>query len=420
MIQKPKGTQDIYGKKAKTIKYLEKLIESVAEKYNFSYSRTPVFERSEVFHRGVGDTTDIVTKETYDFIDRGNRQMTLRPEGTAALVRCFLENKLYSENINKFWYFEPMFRYERPQSGRFREHYQFGFEAFGSNDPMLDAEIISIPVTIYKLLGLKGIKVNVNTLGDAESRKNYRIALINYFKPYINDLCDDCKQRLEKNPLRILDCKVDCEKEIMKNIPKMSDYLNDESKVFFESVKKYLDAYEINYEVKDTLVRGLDYYTHTVFEVEADIKGFGAQNVLCGGGRYNSLIKTLDGPDTPALGFGMGVERLMNALEAEEIVVGDKKTLDCFIITISDNEKTYAAKLLYDLRINGFSVDADYLSKNLKGQFKEADKYNSKFIIILGEEEVKTGMLTVKDMILKEENKIYKEEIIDFLDMNVG
>lgn len=239
MIQKQKGTYDVYGNTGKKIVYLENLLKALMEKYNYEYVRTPLFEASDLFHRGVGETSDIVSKETYDFTDRGNRNITLRPEGTAGVVRSFIENKMYArtEQPIKTWYYGPMYRYERPQSGRYREFYQFGVEVFGTNDPMIDAEIISIPVNFYKLLGLKGIKVNINSLGDAESRKNYRDALIEYFKPHINTLCEDCKTRFLKNPLRILDCKVDKETEILKNAPSILDYLNEVSKKHFENVK---------------------------------------------------------------------------------------------------------------------------------------------------------------------------------------
>lgn len=238
MIQKPKGTYDVYGEYGKKIKYIEELIEGLMEKYHYEYFRTPIFESSNLYHRGVGETTDIVTKETYDFKDRGNRDMTLRPEGTAGIVRSYIENKLYGNNsLVKAWYYGPNFRYERPQSGRFREFYQFGVETFGSDDAAIDAEVISIPVNIYKLLGLKGIKVNINSLGDKESREAYHNALVKYFEPYINNLCDDCKNRFNKNPLRILDCKVDSESDILKNAPKIIDYLNDTSKKRFEDLK---------------------------------------------------------------------------------------------------------------------------------------------------------------------------------------
>ena len=413
-IQRPKGTIDVYDSYGRKVLYIRNLVENMAKNYNYNYFRTPTFEKTEVFKRGVGDTTDIVQKETYDFIDKGERSMTLRPEGTAAVVRSIIENKLYTNEINKVWYFMPMFRYERPQSGRLREHFQFGFEAFGSNDPMIDAEIISIPVNILKKLGLKGIKVNINSLGDIESRNNYKEALKNYFKPHLNELCEDCQNRFDNNPLRIIDCKYDSNLEIIKNAPVIIDYLNDESKEYFENVKKYLSVLNIDYEVNPKIVRGLDYYTHTVFEITAEIEDFGSQNVLCGGGRYNNLVKTLGGPDIPSVGFGMGIERLINALDKENIVIDDKY-IDAFICNITENEKDEAIKLAMELRNNNLKVDIDYLNKNLKGKFKEADNNNSKYIIIIGEEEVKTGIYTVKDNINKQEYKIDKKEIVDFL-----
>lgn len=420
MIQKPKGTYDVINNKK--ILYIENLFKSLMEVYNYEYFRTPIFEASELFHRGVGETSDIVTKETYDFKDRADRNMTLRPEGTAGIVRSFIENKLYGNHSVpvKAWYFGPMFRYERPQSGRFREFYQFGVEVLGSNDPMVDAEVISIPVNIYKLLGLKNVKVRINSLGDIESRNNYREALINYFKPYINDLCEDCQERYMKNPLRILDCKVDSEKECMKNVPTTIDYLNDYSKKYFENVKKYLDSLGIEYEVDTKIVRGLDYYSHTVFEVTAEIKDFGSQNVLCGGGRYDGLVEQLDGPSTPGIGFALGLERLLNALEAENIEIGSKDEIDLYMTYMSDNEKDVALGLTMDLRLNGFKVELDYMNRNLKSNFKQADRLNTRFIGIIGEDEKKNNYLTIKNNKTKEEFKVKYEDLIYFLDENLN
>lgn len=414
IIQRPKGTNDVYDNYGRNILYIRSLVENIAKKYNFNYFRTPTFEKTEVFKRGVGDTTDIVQKETYDFVDRGNRNMTLRPEGTAAVVRSIIENKLYVNGINKVWYFMPMFRYERPQSGRLREHFQFGFESFGSTDPMSDAEVISIAYTIINSLGLKGVKVNINSLGDTESRNNYREALKEHFRPHLDELCEDCMNRFERNPLRIIDCKVDSEKEVIKNAPLMIDYLNDESKEYFESVKKYLDALEIPYEVNPKIVRGLDYYSHTVFEITAEIKDFGSQNVLCGGGRYNNLVSSLGGPDYPSVGFGMGIERLMNALEKEDIDFG-KKEIDAYICYISQNEKEYAFKLLNNLRKDNLKCDMCLTNRNLKGQFKECDNNNSKYVIIIGETEKETGVLTIKNNNTKEEYKVNRNDLIAFM-----
>lgn len=421
MIQKPKGTYDIYGENARQVLYLRKLIQALMDKYNYKYFQTPIFEASELFHRGVGETTDIVSKETYDFIDRGKRNMTLRPEGTAGLVRCFIENKLYAGLMPlKAWYFGSMFRYERPQSGRNREFTQFGVETFGSDDPMMDAEVISIIVNLFGLLGLKGIKVNINTLGDMESRVNYREALLDYFKPYVKDLCEDCQNRYEKNPLRILDCKIDSNNEIMKKAPKMTDYLNENSKQHFEKVKSYLEAMGIEYIVDDKLVRGLDYYTHTVFEVEADIKDFGSQNVLGAGGRYDNLVETVGGPSTPGVGFAIGIERLLLALQAEGISIEDEEALDIYAIAYSENERAYVMSLVNNLRLNGFNVDMDYLGRNMKNNFKHSEKLGAKFVMIIGEDEVKNNIVTLKSNATKEEYKIEIENLIEFLDIKIG
>lgn len=422
MIQKPKGTYDVYGEYGKRLLYVKELIEGLMEKYNYEYFETPIFESSNLFHRGVGETTDIVTKETYDFKDRGDRDITLRPEGTAGIVRSYIENKMYGNHSVpvKAWYIGPMFRYERPQSGRFRQFTQFGVEAFGSSDPLLDAEIISIPVNLYKLLGLKGIKVNINTLGDNESRNNYREALIEYFRPHLDELCEDCTERFNKNPLRILDCKIDNDLDIMKNAPKTIDYLTDESKKHFEKVKEYLTSMGIDYEVNTNLVRGLDYYTHTVFEVEASVEGFGSQNVLCGGGRYDNLVESLDGPKTSGVGFAIGLERLMTALEYEKVEMPIIENIDCYVIPMSENEKDFAIHICSDLRLNGFITEIDYNNRNLKNNFKNADKFNTKFIIIIGEEEKNSEILTIKNNETKEEYKINHDELIDFLDENIG
>ena len=421
MIQKPKGTYDVYGNYGKNLLSLRKKITDLMEKYNYQYVRTPIFESSELFHRGVGETTDIVSKETYDFKDRADRNMTLRPEGTAGVVRSFIENKMYADPNQpvKSWYYGSMFRYERPQSGRFREFTQFGVEVFGSIDPLIDAEVISIPVNLYKSLGLIGIKVRLNTLGDLESRMNYRKALLDYFKPHLDCLCEDCKNRYETNPLRILDCKVDNSLEIMKNSPKISDYLNDVSIEHFEKVKKYLDSMGIEYIIDPNLVRGLDYYTHTVFEVEASVEGFGSNNVLCGGGRYDKLVETLGGRETSGVGFATGIERLMTALEFEKKLPEDKNSIDAYIVPMSDNEKSLAIKILNELRINNFIVDMDTMNRNLKSNFKQIDRLNPKYIIIIGEEELKNNQLTIKNNETKEQEIIKYDDLINYFNCKI-
>ena len=422
MITKPKGTKDIYGVEAKKWQYVSKVIDEVMEKYNYDFIRTPVFESSELFHRGVGQTTDIVTKETYDFIDRGGRNMTLRPEGTAGVVRCYIENKMYGNDNKptKLYYNMPMYRYERPQAGRLRELTQFGMEILGTDDPMSDAEIISLAVNIYKVLGLKQIKVNINSLGDETSRNNYRNALIDYFKPHINELCEDCHERLEKNPLRIIDCKVDKDKDIMKMAPKTIDYLNDESRKRFEKVKEYLEVMGIDYVVDPTVVRGLDYYNHTVFEIEAKVQGFGSQNVIGGGGRYNYMVEQLGGPKTAAIGFASGFDRLMLALEKENIDILVNDSVDLFLLYVSEDEKKYAAYLSNDLRMHGFIVETDYLNRSLKAQFKQADRLNSKFTIVLNDNDLKNNEVKIKNNNTKEEEMVSLDALIYFLDENLN
>lgn len=416
MIQKIKGTYDVYGDLSLKHDYVKKLFQSVCESYNYSYIETPLIEKSELFHRGVGETTDIVTKETYDFVDRGGRDNTIRPEGTAGIARCIIENKLYNTLPLKLWYTGSMFRYERPQKGRYRELRQMGVEAYGSNEPIMDAEVISLAVNFLKELGLKDVTVKINSIGGIETRNKYREALINHFKDNIDEFCDDCKERLEKNPLRILDCKIDNNNMLIKNAPSILDYLNEDEKDNFEKIKNYLDVLDIDYEVDSNLVRGLDYYTNVVFEFESSIKDFGS---IGGGGRYNNLLKSLDGPDVPAVGFAFGMDRIINVLEALEIQVPKNNDLDVYILNISDKEINYSLELLQNVRMCGYRADMDLSNKTMKGKFKETDRYNSKFIVIIGEEEVKTGILTIKDCLTKDETKVKYDDLIDFLDTNI-
>ncbi len=421
MILKPKGTADVYGQESLKWQYINQLIADLCRKANYSMIRTPVFEATELFHRGVGETTDIVTKETYDFIDRGERPMTLRPEGTAGVVRSYIENKMYGEPTQpiKLYYNGCMYRYERPQSGRSREFVQFGVEVLGTDDPLIDAEVISLPVNLLKKLGLKGIKVNINSLGDNESRNNYKNALVNYFKPQINELCPDCQRRLDKNPLRILDCKFDKDSPILVNAPKVIDYLNESSQERFKKLQQYLTNLAITYEVNPRIVRGLDYYNHTVFEIEATIKDFGTNNVLVGGGRYNSLTSELGGPETPGIGFAMGIERLILALDQEGIVLIKEPVIDCFIMYVNDEEKKVALMLTNELRDQGYITETEYCNRSLKGQFKQAERLNSKYYIILNSELLKNNQITIKNAQTKEENIISRTELSAFLEKNV-
>ena len=420
MITKPKGTYDIYGDEAKRWQYVSRVVDEVMERYNYGFIRTPIFESTELFHRGVGDTTDIVSKETYDFIDRGERNMTLRPEGTAGVVRSYIENKMYGDANQpvKLYYNGTMYRYERPQSGRDRELTQFGVEVLGSSDPAMDAEVISVAVNIFKMLGLKGVKVKINSLGDTESRNNYRDALVEYFKPHMSELCPDCNERLVKNPLRILDCKFDANLDVIKNAPTILDYLNEDSKNRFLDVQNYLEVLDIDYEVDPKIVRGLDYYCHTVFEIEATVEGFGSNNVLAGGGRYDTLVSNLGGPETPGIGFACGLGRLINALKLENIELPINNNLDAFVLYVNNAEKEYAMALTQDLRLNGFRVETDTMGRSLKGQFKQADRLNPKYLIILNSDDLVAGEIQVKDNLTKEVEMVKEAEIDDYLDMN--
>ena len=416
MIQKLKGTYDVYGSLSKKHDYVRKLFGAVCESYNYSYIETPLLERSELFHRGVGETTDIVTKETYDFVDRGGRNNTIRPEGTAGVARCIIENKLYNDLPLKLWYYGSMYRYERPQKGRYRELRQLGIESYGSHNPIMDAEVISLGYNFLKELGLKDIYIKLNSIGGIDTRNKYREALINHFKDNIDDFCDDCKERLNKNPLRILDCKIDHENDLIKNAPSILDYLNDEEKEYFEKIKEYLDKLDIEYTVDSTLVRGLDYYTETVFEYYSKTNEFGA---LGGGGRYDNLLKSLDGPDVPSVGLAFGFDRLISEIESEEVNLNIDETIDCYILTITDNENDFAFDLANKLRMCGFKIDLDLTGKSMKAKFKEADRYFAKQIMIIGEEEVKENIVTMRDNLTKEETKVNIDNLVDYFDVNL-
>ncbi len=416
IVNKPKGTYDILPSDTASWVKLEETIRRICKIYNYKEIRTPIFESSELYHRDANDVSDMVTKETYDFKDRSDRGITLRPEGTAGAVRAYIENKLYvSNDVCKLFYMGPMFRYERPQKGRQRQFHQFGIEAYGSNNPLMDAEVIACATAVIKGLGLKGIKVKINTIGDEESRLKYRDVLVEYFKQYEEDLCLDCKNRLIKNPLRILDCKVDREKEYFKNAPKISEFLNDYSKDHFNSVLKALNDMNIVYEVDERLVRGLDYYTQTVFEIEIDVKDFGAQNVICAGGRYNNLVKQLGGPDTPAIGLAFGMERLLLALELEKKSLVRPEQAHLFIIALGENAQKESSRLLNMCRLGGLTAEMDMLGRSIKSQFKQADALNAKFTAILGENELNDGTINVKNNDTDEQETIKLNDIYMYI-----
>lgn len=416
MLQKPKGTLDIYGEDGKIFDYISNYTSAFMSLYNYEFIKLPTFESTELFYRGVGDTTDIVNKETYDFLDKSNRKMTLRPEMTAGTARCLIEDKLYTEGVKKFYYLGSCFRYERPQSGRLREFTQFGIECFNVSNPKVDAEVISLAYRYLSGLGLTNLVVKLNSLGNKESRKEYNEVIKEYLSKDYDNLCDTCKERLSKNPLRILDCKYDGEREYIKNAPKTLDYLNEESKSYFEEVKSSLESLGIPFIEDSTLVRGLDYYSHTVFEIISDIPELGKANTLCGGGRYDGLIELLGGPSTPGIGFAMGIERIIILLKELECYVPDRE-LDVFVMNLDNTN--YAFQIIDDLRLSEFSVETDYTGKNMKGMWKLVDKLNPKFVLIIGEDERVNDYITVKDNITKEETKVKTSDLIDYLNTNI-
>ncbi len=416
MITKPKGTMDLVGKDALLYTYISHVVSNMMTSYNYELIRTPLFENSELFHRSVGKSSDIVRKETYDFQDKGERNLTLRPEGTAGIVRSFIENKMYaSPDTKKFYYNGTMYRYERPQTGRMREFTQFGVEVLGSNDPIIDAEVISLQYRILEELHISDLQVNINSLGDEESRLKYREALVKYLEPHKDELCPDCQERLKINPLRCLDCKIDGEKDVIKKAPKTIDYLNEDSKKRFNKVLEYLDLLEVDYEVNPSIVRGLDYYDHTVFEIVSLSNVSNEHSVLGAGGRYNKLIKELDGPDSYGIGFACGVERIIEILKTIDLYNNLEPQIDCFVMYVSEEEKLHALTITQNLRLNGVICETDSQNKGLKGQFKEADRLNSKYLIILNNEDLKKGLVNVKDNATKEEEKIDIDEIVEYI-----
>ena len=416
MITKPKGTYDLLGDDAKIYTYLSNFASEFFSFYNYDFIRTPIFEATDLYHRSVGEQTDIVSKETYDFKDRGDRSITLRPEGTAGVVRSFIENKLYGNRNDaiKLYYNGTMYRYERPQSGRNREFTQIGAEVFNSNEVILDAEVISMGYYYLKNVGIDDVTVVINSLGDKESRLNYTKALVDYLKPNINLLCEDCQRRLNTNPLRILDCKVDADSGILKNAPKISDYLSESSTKRFNSVKQMLTILDVDFEIDNNVVRGLDYYDENVWEYKTS-EGI----TLGGGGRYNGLVSSLNGPDTPAIGFALGVERIILELKKSLKENTLNKVIDAYILCVSEEEKLQALKLAQELRLNNIIVDINSNNLSLKSQFKIADNLKAKFLIILNEEDLKKGLINIKDNATKEEFKIDEYEIVDWLLGNI-
>jgi len=416
MYQKMKGTYDVLPDEVGKWQALEKVIRNVSKIYNYKEIRTPIIENSDLFHRGVGESTDIVTKETYDFVDRGKRSNTLRPEGTAGVVRSFVENKLYAgaNPVQKLYYVGPMFRYERPQKGRYRQFQQFGAEAFGSTSPQLDAEIISYAVSILKALKITEVTVHLNSIGDDESKVHYRQALVDYLKPSITSLCKDCQKRYVTNPLRILDCKIDKDTDVIQQAPKPLDYLTNEAKAHFEDLLQYLDAMNIEYKIDHNLVRGLDYYTNTVFEVKAHLDTLGAQNTICGGGRYNHLVSSLGGPEVPGVGFAFGLERLMFALESINFQ-GDLDYVHLYLMVLGDDQKSDGLAMLNRCRLGGLVADIDFLDKSMKQKWKQASLLHARFVAIYGEDEQKNEQINIKDQETGTEVTISKHQLYNYI-----
>ncbi len=416
MINIPRGTQDILPTETPKWRYIEDRLHAIAASFNYKEIRTPIFESTDLFARGVGDTTDIVQKEMYTFKDKGDRSITLRPEGTAAVVRSYIENKMNGDANQpvKLYYNGPMFRYERKQKGRYRQFVQFGVEAIGAENPAMDAEVIHMVYSIYKSFGLQHVKIVLNSIGDLESRNIYKEALVKHFEPHIEHFCNDCKNRLHTNPMRILDCKVDRDQPSVKNAPKITEFLNDYSLNYYNEVKRYLDILEIPYVEDANLVRGLDYYTHTAFEVMSDAEGFGAITTLCGGGRYNGLLEMLEGPKETGIGFALSIERLLLAIEAEGIELETEDAIDLYIVTMPETVDA-GIKILADLRNNGIKVDIDYLNRKMKGQMKQADRIHAKNTIVLGSNELESGKINVKSMKTGESTEIEIEKLASFI-----
>ena len=414
-IQAPRGTYDVLPDQSAKWQEVEQKINELCRLYQYKEIRTPIFEHTELFQRGVGDTTDIVQKEMYTFQDRGDRSLTLRPEGTASVVRSYVENKLFGipDQPVKLSYFGPMFRYERPQAGRMRQFVQFGVEAIGSKDPAVDAEVISLAMEVYRSVGLKQLKLVINSLGDTESRIEHKEALIGHFEPRIEEFCSDCQTRLTKNPLRILDCKVDRNHPLMATAPSLANYLNAESQAYFDSVKSFLETLEIDYVVDPNLVRGLDYYNHTAFEIMSDAEGFGAITTLAGGGRYNGLVEDLGGPESPGIGFAMSIERLLLALEMEIVEIGQSQDLEVYVVSMDESTKKKAFSVVKDLRSNGISADMDFNGRKVKAQMKSADRKNAAYVIVIGETELASGKAALKEMATGQQQELLFEQIAE-------
>ena len=411
-LQKPKGTQDILPADSAKWQYVENVARETFKKYNYGEIRTPMFEHYEVISRSVGDTTDIVTKEMYDFHDKGDRHITLRPEGTAPVVRSYVENKLFAPEVQKpvkVYYIGSMFRYERPQAGRLREFHQLGVECFGSKNPATDVETIAMAYQLFNTLGIKEVTLHLNSLGNTESRLAYRQALIDYLTPMRESLSKDSQRRLDENPLRVLDSKEKEDKVAVENAPSILDYLDDESQAHFDEVRAMLDSLNIPYVIDTNMVRGLDYYNHTIFEFITTIDK--SELTICAGGRYDSLVEYFGGPETAGFGFGLGLERLLLVLDKQGIELPVEESLDVYIAVLGSGANGKALELVQAIRYQGFKAERDYLGRKIKAQFKSADTFKAKTVITLGESEVESGQVNVKNNATREEVTVSFEEL---------
>ena len=413
-LQKPKGTQDILPTDSAKWQYVENVARETFKKYNYGEIRTPMFEHYEVISRSVGDTTDIVTKEMYDFHDKGERHITLRPEGTAPVVRSYVENKLFAPEVQKpvkVYYIGSMFRYERPQAGRLREFHQLGVECFGSKNPATDVETIAMAYQLFNTLGIKDVTLHLNSLGNTESRLAYRQALIDYLTPMRESLSKDSQRRLDENPLRVLDSKEKEDKLAVENAPSILDYQDEESQAHFDEVRTMLESLNIPYVIDTNMVRGLDYYNHTIFEFITTIDK--SELTICAGGRYDSLVEYFGGPETAGFGFGLGLERLLLVLDKQGITLPVEEGLDVYIAVLGSEANGKALELAQAIRHQGFKAERDYLGRKIKAQFKSADAFKAKTVITLGESELESGQVSVKNNTTREEVTVSFEELTE-------
>lgn len=409
LIKAARGTKDIFGEDAVKYTYISKTAQEIFESYGYTFIKTPIFEETDLFKRGIGEGTDVVEKEMYTFKDRGDRSLTLRPENTASVVRSYLENAIYGkEDVTKYYYNGSMFRYERPQAGRQREFNQIGVEVLGESSPILDAEVIAMSYSLLEKLGITDLEVHINSVGTNVSRTKYREMLLNFLEPMKEELCEDCRMRMEKNPLRVLDCKVDKCKELTKDAPSIIDSLNEEERAHYETVKKYLDIFGVKYVEDSRLVRGLDYYSSTVYEIVTN--KLGAQGTVLGGGRYDNLLKQLGDKDIPAVGFAAGVERMMMLLEDYP-----KNNPDVYVAWLGENTQEFGLKIAKILRDNGIKTFVDFNSKGMKSHMKKADKLAVKYCIIVGEDEMNKDVVVLKDFSARTQEEMSLEKAIEII-----